>query len=151
MFIDSTFQKTAAHCIQDKNSKTRQKEEEALLFIGKHNLNQWNEEGYERRGATLFKVHPDWNPADGKYDADIAIIQMDSAVKYTKFIRPICLWTGSEDLGAVVGQVGIVAGWGRNDDGKLNTEFPKQVNLPIVTEGVCLRAHEAFVHITSDR
>lgn len=40
---------------------------------------------------------------------------------------------------------------GKNDDGKLNTEFPKKVNVPIVSDGQCLRTHEAFVHITSDR
>lgn len=86
----------------------------ALLFIGKHNLIQWNEEGFEKRGAELFKVHPDWNPDDIKYDADIALIKMDSPVKYTKFIRPICLWSGPEDITKVVGQVGIVAGWGNS-------------------------------------
>jgi hypothetical protein len=84
----------------------------ALLFIGKHNLIQWNEEGFEKRGAEFFKVHPDWSPSDLKYDADIALIKMDTPVKYTKFIRPICLWNGPEDIAQVVGQVGIVAGWG---------------------------------------
>lgn len=84
----------------------------ALLFIGKHNLIQWNEEGYEKRGAELFKVHPDWNPNDNKYDADIALIKMEQAVRYSKYIRPICLWNGPEDINSVVGQVGIVAGWG---------------------------------------
>lgn len=62
----------------------------ALLFIGKHNLIQWNEEGFEKKGAKSFKVHPDWSPNDIKYDVDIALIQMDSPVKYSKFIRPIC-------------------------------------------------------------
>lgn len=33
----------------------------------------------------------------------------------------------------------------------MNTDFPKKVNVPIVSDGTCLRAHEAFVHITSDR
>jgi len=45
----------------------------------------------------------------------------------------------------------IPKGWGKNDDGKLNTDYPKKVNVPIVSDGTCLRAHEAFVHITSDR
>lgn len=86
--------------------------ENALLFIGKHNLVQWNEEGYEKKGAKTFKVHPDWNPNDVKYDADIALIEMESAVRYSKFIRPICLWNGPVDLAEVVGKTGVVAGWG---------------------------------------
>lgn len=89
--------------------------QDALLFIGKHNLIQWNEEGFEKKGAKAFKIHPDWNPNDIKYDADLALIEMDSSVKYSKFIRPICLWnlSSSPDITAVVGQVGIVAGWGK--------------------------------------
>lgn len=76
---------------------------------------------------------------------------MDKPVKYSKFIRPICLWNGAPEITKVVGQVGIVAGWGKNEDGKLNTDFPKKVNVPIVSDGTCLRANEAFVYITSDR
>lgn len=84
----------------------------ALLFIGKHNLIQWNEEGFEKKGAKNFKIHPDWNPNDIKYDADIALIEMESAVPYSKFIRPICLWSGPSEINQIVGQTGIVAGWG---------------------------------------
>lgn len=112
---------------------------------------QWNEEGYEKRGALKFKVHPDWKPQEQSYDGDLALIQMDKPVKYSKFIRPVCLWNGMPDITKVVGQVGIIAGWGKNDKGQLNTDFPKKVNVPIVADGTCLRQHEAFVHITSDR
>lgn len=79
-----------AHCIQDKGLEQQfLQPDDALLFIGKHNLDQWNEEGYEKRGAVEFKVHPEWNPNDSKYDADIALIKMNKPVKYSKFIRPI--------------------------------------------------------------
>lgn len=74
---------------------------------------QWNEEGYEKKGVEKFKIHPDWDPTDIKYDADIALIQMDSAVRYNKFIRPLCLWNGQPEISQIVGQVGIVAGWGK--------------------------------------
>lgn len=96
-------------------------------------------------------MHPDWKPQEQSYDGDAALIQMDKPVKYSKFIRPICLWNGMPDITKVVGQVGIIAGWGKNDKGQLNTDFPKKVNVPIVADGTCLRQHEAFVHITSDR
>lgn len=66
-------------------------------------------------------MHPDWNPQVQSYDADIALIQMDKPVKYSKFIRPICLWGGQAEIQKVVGQVGIIAGWGKNDKGVLNT------------------------------
>lgn len=111
--ITSTYTLTAAHCVQDKGRETPMQTKNALLFIGKHNLVEWNEDGYEKKGAKEFKIHPDWNPNDIKYDADIALIEMDGAVKYSKFIRPICMWNGPEDITQVVGQTGIVAGWGK--------------------------------------
>ena len=110
--ISSTYTLTAAHCIQDKGREQPMPTQNALLFIGKHNLIQWNEEGFEKKGAKSFRVHPDWKPDDVKYDADLALIEMDSPVKYTKFIRPICLWSGPSEIEKVVGQVGIVVGWG---------------------------------------
>lgn len=111
--ISSRYTLTAAHCIQDKGRDVPLSTQNALLFVGKHNLIHWNEEGFEKKGAKSFKIHPDWNPNDAKYDADLALIEMESAVKYSKFIRPVCLWNGQVDVARVVGQTGIVAGWGK--------------------------------------
>lgn len=101
------FSPKAAHCIQDKGKTEPLQTQDALLFIGKHNLIQWNEEGYEKKGVKTFKVHPEWDPTDIKYDADISLIEMESPVRYSKFIRPICLWNGPDEIAKVVGQAGI--------------------------------------------
>lgn len=111
--ISSTYTLTAAHCVHDKGRPQPMQTQDALLFIGKHNLIQWNEEGFEKKGAKSFKIHPDWNSNDVKYDADIALIEMDSSVIYSKFIRPICLWNGPSEIEQIVGQIGVVAGWGQ--------------------------------------
>ena len=76
---------------------------------------------------------------------------MDKPVRYSQFIRPICLWNRSPEISKVVGDIGVIAGWGKNDEGKLNTEFPKKIKVPIVDDGTCLRTHEAYVYITSHR
>jgi Trypsin len=72
----------------------------------------WNEDGYEKKGASYFKVHPQWDPFQTAFDADLALIRMDSPVNYSPYIRPVCLWNFQTDLNSVVGQVGNVAGWG---------------------------------------
>lgn len=40
---------------------------------------------------------------------------------------------------------------GKNNEGKLNTDFPKKLSVPIVSDAECLRTHKAFVQITSLR
>ena len=89
--------------------RTRETRDTAV-YLGKDNLNNLNEPGYEKRGVGNFFVHPDWKPLDKSYDADIAIIVMDFPVEYSQYIRPICVWKFPEDLDDVVGQNGTLAG-----------------------------------------
>ena len=93
-----------AHCIQDKGKSTIRGTRDAAVFIGKHNLDDFFEGGSMTIGVERFIVHPEWKPFDVSYDADIAIIVMDSPVEYNQYIRPICL--GNE----VYRQYGSVAG-----------------------------------------
>lgn len=74
-------------------------------------MNDTKEPGFEKRGIKRFVFHPDWKPFDMSYDADIAIIVMDSPVEYSKYIKPICVWEFSEHLHDVVGQQGSLAGF----------------------------------------
>ena len=99
-----------AHCVNDKGTLRLRETTETAVYLGKHNLNDLNEPGFEKRGVRDFFVHPDWKPLDKSYDADIAIIVMDSPVEYSDFIRPICVWEFSEHLHEVVGQQGTMAG-----------------------------------------
>lgn len=96
----------------NKQEKNPLRLEYLLLFMGKYSLLQWNEEGLEKRSAKRFMIHPEWNQYRNDYNGDIALVQTDSPVQYSKSIRPICLWNVGPDLSRVVGQTGIVAGWG---------------------------------------
>ena len=100
----------SAHCIQDKQSNKKREAETGVVYVGKHNLDNWNEQGSEKRGVERFIVNDEWKPFDIKYDADIAIIVMDSAVEYSQYVRPVCVWEFSDNLNDVVGQRGILAG-----------------------------------------
>ncbi|CAO1416134.1 unnamed protein product [Diamesa tonsa] len=142
---------TAAHCIQDKRTTERQLPERSLFFFGKHNLNDNNEVGYQQASARRFIIHEDWNIYDLAYDADIAIAVLDTQIQFTDYVRPICLWTQSDDLNLVVGKVGVVVGWGKNEYNNLNTEYPKMVDTPIVSDSFCLRSNPVFQQITSLR
>lgn len=92
-------------------------------------------------------LHPDWNPAGRRWDADIAALILDDEVPYTKYIRPICLPTTSLDM-----REGWMAGWGESEDKtKEHENIPRQLKLPIVSNEDCFIESYALAQIASKR
>lgn len=98
--------------------------------------------------AEKIKTHPDYRPLSA--NADIGLVTVRNQVEFTKFIRPICLWRDSNDLSLVVNQEGVVAGWGKDENGVPRTAEPRQVSLPIVSQEQCLRSAYQYRDITSN-
>lgn len=70
------------------------------------------------RSPKTYTIHPEYDKR-ATYDSDIALIELDSALEYTDFIRPICLKSASyndktllEPINKVKLVVGKVAGCG---------------------------------------
>ena len=105
-----TFKLITAHCVQDKEVKEIRVTTESYVYLGKNDLDNFNEPDSVKKEIEKFVIHPKWNPFDIRYEADIAIIIMDSDVKYSDYIIPICLWKFSDHLHEVVGQQGSLAG-----------------------------------------
>ena len=103
---------TAAHCIHDKSTQRPRPSDNAIFFIGKNDLHSDSEKGSIKVGAKKFLIHPDWKVAETDFDADIAIVILDQFVRYSEFIRPICLWTGNPDVREIEKEVGTLVGWG---------------------------------------
>lgn len=100
---------TAAHCIHYKKDPIIKKAEEATFYVGKHNLESLNEEkNYILSGVSQFVIHPDWDYNDDRYDADIAIAILFRTIPFSKFIKPICLWTASTSYNDIIGRPGTV-------------------------------------------
>lgn len=116
------------------------------MVLGKQDIRQW-----------LFKstlsnlksavVHPNYKVISGDYD--IAVLTMEKTMEFSNLIKPICLWSSSDELN-MEDQNGTVVGWG--SDGELDyTSIPKMVNLPVVSNEVCLRSHPGYRNLTSER
>lgn len=138
---------TAAHCVK-KNSKLL-KNQDLLVILGKTNLARWvPSEGERIMEVESIYVHQDYISSNS--DADIAVILLRESVDFTIFVRPICLWIGSNKLHEIVDRQGIVAGWGRTETGSISSE-PKQTWMPIVDQETCIRSAHQFQFITSNR
>ncbi|CAG9804120.1 unnamed protein product [Chironomus riparius] len=142
---------TAAHCIHNKHD-TPKKAEEALFYIGKHLINTFaNEKDFVVAPVTSFVIHPEWNAYSGTYDADIAIALLSRTIQFTSFIKPICLWTYTDNYYDIVNKFGVIAGFGKTESSVSTSDKPYWTALPVVDEGTCLRSHNDFTRITSKR
>ncbi|XP_044261135.1 serine protease gd-like [Tribolium madens] len=139
---------TAAHCVQE--GRKRAQPDRFLFVLGKLNIKKWSlAEGEKMVEAEDIQIHPDYVPLTS--DADIAVVILAEKIEFSKYIRPICLWSEPDDIDVIVGQKGKVVGWGRDEQDNLMTAEPKQANIPIVSQEECLRSSEAFKYITSER
>lgn len=142
---------TAAHCIQNKNEQVRRRAEDSTFYLGKHNLESLFEPNIVVAGVTDLIVHPNWNFNDDHFDADIAIAVLLNHVPFSKFIRPICIWTETSSYEDMIGHNGVVTGWGKTEFDAISTGAPRWTDLPVVSLVTCLQSNKAFNDLTSDR
>ncbi|KAF2887652.1 hypothetical protein ILUMI_18521, partial [Ignelater luminosus] len=100
------------HCIKGKAREVIS--QEVWMILGRDNLEEWsNEDGSQTIQAKSIRVHSDYVP--NKSDAD-----------------PACLWDGEKNVKQIVGKKGTVAGWGRDESGKVYSREAKQFDLPVI-------------------
>lgn len=87
---------TAAHCIQQKYSDVSLVAEDVTVLLGHHDLQERNFAKNDLRSLRSIAVHPDWNTTDVKYDADLAVLTLNTKVEFTNFIQPACLTMDAE-------------------------------------------------------
>lgn len=143
---------TAAHCIRTETKDLKAKD--VVLTLGRNNIMNWAQNEALISNVDSIIIHPDYIYTSNNMtaDADIVILRMKARIKnFTRFIKPICLWVGGSNINEIVGQNGVVVGWGRDEAGSITTEEPKQVVMPIVSQRTCTASHVTFRDITSDR
>ncbi|XP_017875824.1 spermosin-like isoform X2 [Ceratina calcarata] len=139
---------TAAHCFQLNNMNLPIGV--LAVSLGRHRLRNFLEEGSRNMEVAEYRLHPDYD-ASGSADADLGIIFLRERVEYSRWIKPICLWSGSTELQHVVGKSGYVVGWGRDENGNQYIEEPRMSKAPIVSHAVCFWSNPNFVSFTSNR
>lgn len=147
--ISSTVVLTSAYCF--RTSDTEYNSNDILIYLGRHDMNNWMEKGSVIRQVSSINFS-DAYKADGgisDYDGDIAVVVLQSAVTFSEYIQPICLWKGTAD--DMIGMSGIVVGWGSDRNGLAITQTPQGITIPIVEDSVCKASNELFKTIQSNR
>ncbi|XP_065205508.1 putative uncharacterized protein DDB_G0282133 isoform X3 [Planococcus citri] len=130
---------TAAHCVSLSGNRIVNPNS-LTAYMGKYNINT-DESTSQKRTVSALKVNPEYNKAN--FHNDIAILSLKDDVEFTNYVRPICLWESTDGVQDVVGQNGIVVGWGYNEYQQLNQEL-KQATMPIVSTEKCARSDPQF-------
>lgn len=71
-------------------------------------------------------------------------------MKFTEFIRPICLWNAS-DTTDIIKNLGLTAGWGMDELGNVFTDLPRTVRMPVVNNSECRSSSQLHTLLITDR
>jgi len=141
--INELWVATAGHCVDD-----------LLLPKIRVRIGEWDFSSTSEKDAHVERkvkekiVHHKYNFFT--YEYDLALLKLEKRVDFQDNIIPICL-PGNDDL--LIGEMGIVAGWGRLSEGGQLPSILQYVSVPIVSNDKCksmfLRAgrHEVIPEI----
>lgn len=120
-----------------------------LIYLGKYYLRQWSNTGIQDRQISKVIVHPDY---DGRtFRNDLALLKLVQTAEFNDYVRPVCLWEGTDDVNRIVDKEGTIAGWGFNENGKL-TEHLTKTKMPVVSKETCIYSYpEFFSRFTTEK
>ncbi|XP_013141949.1 PREDICTED: trypsin-1-like [Papilio polytes] len=128
--ISRKFVMTAGHCI-----KRPRFGEPTIVRLGEQNLDPKVKDGANPVDVRIKQIHkhPDYKPPQ-RYN-DIALLELEEAVKFNNNVRPACLWP-KPDFGSY--QKGIATGWGVIDpDTQQTSNELQKVSLSLLTNRYC--------------
>ncbi|XP_072309091.1 ST14 transmembrane serine protease matriptase a [Eucyclogobius newberryi] len=123
---------TAAHCVQD-DGKTRFSQPETWeAYLGLHKQRQIGSMVQKR---TLKRIipHPYYNHYT--FDNDIALMELESPVTFSDYIKPICL--PSPQYVFPTGSTVWITGWGATREGGFAASVLQKAQVRTINDDVC--------------
>ncbi|XP_038121939.1 coagulation factor IX-like [Culex quinquefasciatus] len=134
--ISDRFLITAAHCVFDGEEFFQA--QRIMAVPGMYNIDNFFDDHAQIVDIDRIIPNEEYIHEDDTNDADIAVLRLKSTLEFTEYIIPICPWQGENDLQKIVGQEGIVAGWGLTQFGAASTN-PTYVRSRVVDRWSCIR------------
>jgi secreted trypsin-like serine protease len=136
----------AAHCLQDKKQTWTRQASESYFFF-KNDYNDLDESVQFK--VSEFIVHPDWDPEDTHYDADIAIAVLEEPIELSNEIRHVCLNTPTNPIQSLAARNASVYDWGLTEDLEFVSQL-RHVDVPLVDQALCNSSNPKLAKIMSD-
>jgi len=124
---------TAAHCTKDAKKRPFRPNQFSVR-VGEWDLSD-NDNYVQEFRVVDIQAHPDFKP-NGFYN-DVALFTLDKPVRFTEYIQPICLPSGSLLTQDYTGEFPVVLGWGTTYYGGEEVSKLRGVALPVWTRSDC--------------
>ncbi|XP_055542148.1 serine protease gd-like [Wyeomyia smithii] len=125
---------TAASCVY--KTKSLMKPDQIFAIPGLYNLDDAADEN--AAGIDAIIPHSDYVPEGNLGDTNIAVLRLRRNLQFSDYILPVCLWDGENGLQQIVGEDGIMVGWGVTETGP--TTVPTFVKQTIVEPRQCIES-----------
>lgn len=127
---------SAAHCFHEKFTK-RLNMKEVVVRLGKYNQTAWEPLEFSSK-IQQVKTHPNYDVRT--FNNDIALVKLAEPVKFSEYIRPICIVDSTIEGRAFrnnAQQWGTATGWGRLSETGNIPQLLQEIQLPIVKTNIC--------------
>jgi hypothetical protein len=133
--------------LQDKQQTEAKNADADTYFYFKTNYNEYDLSA--QAYISEFIVHPNWDPADSHYTADIAMAVLEKPLELSNKIRHVCLNTPSDPIPSFAGRRALVYGWGLTEDLEYDSQL-RHVGVPLVDQALCNSSSSIVQRIMSD-
>ncbi|XP_053695672.1 serine protease gd-like [Sabethes cyaneus] len=98
-----------------------------LAMPGMYNVDNFFDENAKFADIEAVIPHDEYVPDDDLSDSNIAVLRLKKNMDFSDYIIPICAWRGDNDLQKIVGEDGVMVGWGVTETGPTSVAtFVKQ-------------------------
>ncbi|KAF6200865.1 hypothetical protein GE061_005312, partial [Apolygus lucorum] len=124
---------TAAHCVSNKDRKDRPQPETLMSVVGAHHRMEDASHGETQKLKVKEVFVPEsWFEVKGSLRNDIAILLLETPIRFSKFVSPVCL---TPTLPPMVNKFIKAMGWGVTEFG--NPDKLMEASVQVLDKAVC--------------
>uniref|UniRef100_A0A4W4EDV1 ST14 transmembrane serine protease matriptase b n=1 Tax=Electrophorus electricus TaxID=8005 RepID=A0A4W4EDV1_ELEEL len=131
--ISNRWMITAAHCVHDSGQIIRYSQPDVwMVHLGLHTQGHYNRWTIHKNVKQIIS-HPDYDPTE--FDNDIALIELDSPIKLSQRVWPICMPAATDQF--LAGQSVWITGWGRISENGMLAKVLQKAQVRVINDTVC--------------